>query len=375
MPIQPTINSTAIRICHVSILHHRLDSRIMARQCKSLHEAGFFVNYVVADGEGDGIVQQIQVFDIGLRKGFFCRLLFQHLALLVMALKTRSGIIHLHDPELIAVGILFKLFNKKVIMDFHEDTPFQILDDKHKSIISRILKYNTWRLLERALVPRYNHIVTASDIVSSRLRKINSKCTTVHNYPDLDEFEHVPDQEKIYDIIYSGSISPRRGIVETLAAIENTGIRFAIMGDIQGGENFEQRLITTKAWKDNVIYLPPTGNRFEIIKAMKQAKIGMCNLLATENHKRSLPTKLFEYLASGIPIISTEIAYWKQVVDTTACGIYVNPIDLAETKKVILQIIHDDKKRGTLAYNARRIIQKYSWKDEVYKLFDIYSTI
>jgi hypothetical protein len=42
------------------------------------------------------------------------------------ALKTDADIYHLHDPELMPLGLLLKLQRKKVIYDVHENLPKQI---------------------------------------------------------------------------------------------------------------------------------------------------------------------------------------------------------------------------------------------------------
>jgi len=64
------------RICHITSVHKRYDTRIFLKECKSLKNNGFNVNLIVADGKGDEIVQGINIFDVGKPPNRFKRMFF-----------------------------------------------------------------------------------------------------------------------------------------------------------------------------------------------------------------------------------------------------------------------------------------------------------
>jgi hypothetical protein len=53
------------KICHLTSVHHRYDARIFLKECKTLSDAGFEINLVVADGKGDEVVDKIKIYDVG----------------------------------------------------------------------------------------------------------------------------------------------------------------------------------------------------------------------------------------------------------------------------------------------------------------------
>ena len=65
-----------IKVCHLTSVHPRYDVRIFSKECQSLVKEGFEVMLIVADGLGDEIKNDIKIFDIGLPKGRFKRILF-----------------------------------------------------------------------------------------------------------------------------------------------------------------------------------------------------------------------------------------------------------------------------------------------------------
>ena len=130
--------------------------------------------------------------------------------LLRAARRERAEIYHLHDPELLWVGILLKLLGHRVVYDVHEDSPKQIMNKFWiPSWARRVLAAGT-ELVERIAAGCSTAIVTATP--SSPQRFPAGKTIVVQNFPRIAA-ARVRDQRARRALRRSATvrISPTRG--------------------------------------------------------------------------------------------------------------------------------------------------------------------
>lgn len=81
-------------------------------------------------------------------------------------------------------------------------------------------------------------------------------------------------------------------------------------------------------------------------------------------------------MAAGIPVIASDFALWKQIVEPTPCGITVQP-DSALALANAINLLYEDR---ALAHAMGRsgvhaIATQYSWEQEGIKLINAYREI
>jgi glycosyltransferase involved in cell wall biosynthesis len=94
------------------------------------------------------------------------------------------------------------------------------------------------------------------------------------------------------------------------------------------------------------------------------------------NHDDSQPNKLFEYMAAGLPVIASNFALWKEIVEKNQCGICVNPLNPQEIATAINWMLQNPAGANLMGKNGQNaVLEKYNWETESQKLIKFYKEI
>jgi len=362
------------KICHLTSVHKEGDVRIFHKECKSLAKAGFDVNLVVA-GVEDNEIDGVKIFGAEKVKGNrLIRMTKTVNKVLEKALEINADIYHLHDPELLLISGKLKRNGKKVIYDSHEDLPRQILEKRYIPFFARKMISRCIEILENKKAAKIDGIITATENINKRFLKINKNSVNINNFPIIEEFDfHDNWDEKENAVCYIGSIYPTRGVFELIKSLEKTDIKIHLVGKYNS-PNLRENLIKLKGWK-NVIEWGFCG-RDKINEILKLSKAGIVTLHPTESYKVALPVKMFEYMASGIPVVASDFPLWKNIIHESESGICVDPFDTNAIKNAISELLENTEKSKEMGRKGRNAVEnKYNWDNEAEKLLKFYTKL
>lgn len=365
------------KIAHLTSVHPRYDTRIFVKECSSLAEiTDHSVTLVVADGLGDEVKNNVTIIDAGARMGGrFSRFTHTVNAVYKKALKLDADIYHLHDPELMPIGLKLKKQGKSVIFDAHEDLPKQILGKPYLNKAAKIILSKASEMYERYACRRFDAIVTATPYIREKFLRINPKTVDINNFPILGELSNdTPWDVKKNEVCYIGGIAKIRGILEIVEAMSHThNVHLALAGSFESSQTHLQAS-RTPGW-NKVNELGFLG-RAEIADLLSRSKAGLVTLHPTQNYMDALPVKMFEYMAAGIPVIASNFPLWRAIVETAECGVLVDPLDPDDIAKAIEYLITHPYEAERMGQNGKHaVINTYNWKCEKDKLFALYSQL
>lgn len=350
--------------------------RIFLKECTSLAAAGYEVHLVInATPEDVEIAAQHKVILHPLSKipkARFRRMLLRTWACFRIARQLNADIYHFHDPELIPFGVWLSLAGKSVIYDVHEDLPRDIETKQWIPKWARSLVAAVAGCVENLAAKWAFSIVAATPHIATRFKAFNSGAIAINNYPLRDEL--APTSTSMIrrrQICYIGGISRIRGIYQLVEALPRVpDIRLVMCGEITDPE-FAEELASLPGWRQ-VDYRGQVG-RLVLKEVMSESVAGIVTFLPFRNHFDAQPNKLFEYMSSGLPIIASDFALWREIVVGTNAGLCVDPESPAMIAAAIRQLVDDPGLVERLGKAGREaVLTRYNWSHEAEKLVQLY---
>jgi len=368
-----------VRICHISTVHPAFNGRIFYKECKTLVEAGYEV-YLIVTHNREEVIDGVHIIPLPERKGRFYRFFVKDWIALFKAIKVNAKVYHFHDPELIFVGLILKLFGKKVIYDVHEDVPEQILSKNYIPKFLKKLISSSFRIFENQSSKAFSFVITSTDAIRYKFLKYTSNVIDVKNYISVEYIKSKTQTQNKSDhnvlkVIFVGLIYEERGIIEGIKAmnlLSDLPLKFVLYGSIDKKFLLKLRNLD-EAGKLEYRGIIPYA---EVISRLKEADIGFICDCPLKRHMEGLPVKLFEYMAAGLPVIASNFPLWKQIVEKYNCGICVDPTDPRKIAETIEYLRENPEVRKQMGENGRKaILEEYNWEKESKKLLDVYSKI
>lgn len=362
-----------MRIVHVSSAHPRHDTRIFVKQCQSLAAAGHQVDLVVADGQGEQVQAGITIHDVGRSSGRIGRMLGAAWRVVRLARALKADVYILHDPELLPLALLLKAFRfervPKVVFDSHEDVPVQIMAKPYLPKALRAAVAACYGLLQSLVCRRLDGVLAATEVIRDKFLPIQANAIAIHNFPSLDEFSQavqVPNAQS--EVCYIGGISNIRGAVEMVQALSLLPgtVRLNLAGPAPDSE-LAQQLKNLPGWRQvNDLGLQ---NRQGVQSTLERSVAGLVVLHPTANYLESLPVKMFEYMAAGLPVIASNFPLWKPIVSGLGCGLCVDPMDPHSIAFAIEQLVQNPERAREMGQRGRQaVLHTYNWGVEEQKL-------
>ena len=368
-----------VKIAHLTTVHPRGDTRIRIREVGSIANAlGGPVALLVQDGRGNSVQEggKIRIIDTGPQpSGRLARMTLGVYRMWRVVRPLRVQLVHFHDPELIPLGLILKYSGHRVIYDVHEDLPLQVLTKYWLPAFARHPVSWIVSIVEWLASRVFNAVVSATPKITERFP--SRKSTTVQNFPILDELvkaEVIPYQKRPMQFAYVGGLTRERGaceMVNALRHIENAQLWLA--GTFQPA-NLQTELETLPGWQR--VVFAGWANRIQVGEILGNARAGLVVLHPTQRYPDAYPTKMFEYMSVGLPVIVSDFALWRGIVEDAGCGLLVDPLDPQAIADAMQWILDHPAEAEAMGRRGREAVEKhYNWETEAEKLVALYNKL
>ena len=181
-------------------------------------------------------------------------------------------------------------------------------------------------------------------------------------------------------VLYHGGFLPSRGIEILAAAVRRlTAVALVAMGDGPLRPNLE-RLAAESRTDGRVHVLPPVPPA-DLVGWIAAADVGgMVNQPVSRNERISTPNKLFECLAAGVPVVSSDFPGRRRIViedPEGPLGAVCDPTDPDAVAAALREVL--DRPAEAAADLRRRVLAaahaRWTWERQAATLLDVYGRL
>ena len=231
-------------------------------------------------------------------------------------------------------------------------------------------------------------VVTVSEVNAHHLLERGveaNRLVVIPNGVDTEIFTYRPPRPlggREISVLYSGTLSRWQGVhvaIEALALYRREWLaRLTIVG---AGRSDQIRSLREAAarWKveQHLQILEPV-TQVELARLHHAADMVFVPLMPNDRNliQGCCPLKLLEGMASGTPVIASEMPVTAEIADNNTHALLVRPGSAKAVKDAMMRLTHEPELFQTLSVNARqRIEDRFTWKLAKQRLLDAYEKL
>lgn len=272
------------------------------------------------------------------------------------------------------------LFVRMLLHLFGQKKPKFILDIRSLPMYTSTTREKAWIILftlSHKFANRYadgitaisDHIVDSADINRSKLLGIWPSGVNVGDFEPCLIQRRWPAQDDTVHFIYTGTLHEDRNLMQFCQAVLLANEKgYPVQFSLVGGGPFESVLsdYAKRSGMGRIIVQPPVPYT-KVPELLAGCHIGILPFPDDLKFRVSSPIKLFEYMASGIPVLATRIACHEAVIKAD----YVFWAENAEPQGLYAAIENVFQRKSELKImgdKARQASLDWTWEKSAKKL-------
>ena len=342
-----------MRVLVVCTVQHPRDARVHGREITALIQAGHEVTQVAPFAAfGVAPAPGVRGIDIPRSQG---RRRLASLRAARAAIRREAhdaDVILLHSPEtLLAVA---GLDHPCIVWDVHEDTAAAV--GMKPWLPAALAAPATWgvRTAEH-WAEGHMHLLLAEHAYADRF---------VQAHPVVPNSVLVPDSVPPSGrgrAIYVGSVTQARGARELVALgrlLRDDAVSVRL--DVVGTAGPEVRSEMEDAGREGWLAWHGYVENATALSMLEGATVGLSLLHDEPNYRHSMPTKLLEYLAHGVPFVSTPLPLAVDLAERSGGGVIVPFGDARAARDAVIALDADGERRQRMADSGRAWVREHA---------------
>jgi glycosyltransferase involved in cell wall biosynthesis len=285
-------------------------------------------------------------------------------------LSRRSEICVASDLDtLVPCWIVSRIFRQTLVYDSHEYFTGQY------GLQQRRFRHFLWKQVERFIVPKIRHMITVSDSIADLYRKeygvdpivVRNVSPEVSHLKPHDRRALGAGADELLVVFQGAGINGGRGAEELISAMPLTDrVRLVIIGTGDIIESLKMRAAGSDA-HERILFLPRMSWE-EMMRYTMCCDAGVSMDTDTcINQRYSLPNKVFDYIAAGLPVLVSPLPEVAALVERYGCGMVLTGVTPDEIAGQLQKLADDRPLLLSLRRNAEEARRELTWEKEKIK--------
>ena len=232
------------------------------------------------------------------------------------------------------------------------------------------------RSLEYKVYNKADAVISISKSIKEYLVHMGisqKKIHVVYNGVDKKWFDIKRTSSGSY-ICYTGSLYLWKGVDTLISAMKYLpDERLLIIG---GGSRLgELKVLADKEGVSGRVTFIGTVSHDKVPEYLSDAKIAVLPNILNGSTQFSSPLKLFEYMASGVPIIASDIPVFREILTDGKNAILFDPGNKEVLAKSVREITHNPEQARKMAVFARKNAENYTYQKRVERILEVIQTV
>lgn len=273
----------------------------------------------------------------------------------------------------IFIGAIQKIFfHVPLVLDIH-DLTVDLFQEKWTSKKSKYIIHIV-KFIEKISCGFADQVLTVTQECVNQLVKrgikkekieliLNSANEDLFEFSEEREFNEIKSGLKLF---YHGTVGERFGIhivIEALPAIleKIPHTKLILYGKYDNSYERYLKELINKLQLLNSVEFNQTAPIEEIIELIKTMDIGVVPYIASDYMHLALSTKAFEYVASGLPVISSRLRSMETIFRKSSVSFF-EPGDTQDFVNKVIELCNNPELRKNQVSSAYKDLQNVSWK-------------